>query len=298
MGLNSDLFFQYVVAGITYGTIYAVVAIGFNIIYNATGIINFAQGEFVMLGGMTAVTLSRFLPLPVAILGAVAVTTVIGAVVEILFIRWLRGPSVLRMIIITIGVSILVREVALHVWGESIRALPYFTGTSVTSIKMGNAYISPQVLWVVGISAVAVVALSAFFNYTMLGRQMRACAANRDAARLCGISAKNMVTLSFMLSAGIGALGGCIVSPITYVQYDSGTPLAIKGFTVAILGGLGNSAAAVGAGMILGILESFSIWVLPAAYKEVTSISLLLLILFIRPSGIFGSAEASRLKEF
>jgi len=298
MGLNSDLFFQYVVAGITYGTIYAVVAIGFNIIYNATGIINFAQGEFVMLGGMTAVTLSRFLPLPVAILGAVAVTTVIGAVIEILFIRWLRGPSVLRMIIITIGVSILVREVALHVWGESIRALPYFTGTSVTSIKMGNVYISPQVLWVVGISAVAVVALSAFFNYTMLGRQMRACAANRDAARLCGISAKNMVTLSFMLSAGIGALGGCIVSPITYVQYDSGTPLAIKGFTVAILGGLGNSAAAVGAGMILGILESFSIWVLPAAYKEVISISLLLLILFIRPSGIFGSAEASRLKEF
>ena len=296
--MNSDLFFQYVVAGITYGTIYAVVAIGFNIIYNATGIINFAQGEFVMLGGMTAVTLSRFLPLPVAILGAVAATTVIGAVIEILFIRWLRGPSVLRMIIITIGVSILVREVALHVWGESIRALPYFTGTSVTSIKMGNVYISPQVLWVVGVSAVAVVALSAFFNYTMLGRQMRACAANRDAARLCGISAKNMVTLSFMLSAAIGALGGSIVAPITHVQYDSGTPLAIKGFTVAILGGLGNSAAAVGAGMILGILESFSIWVLPAAYKEVISISLLLLILFIRPSGIFGSAEASRLKEF
>ena len=107
--MNSDLFFQYVVAGITYGTIYAVVAIGFNIIYNATGIINFAQGEFVMLGGMIAVTLSRFLPLPVAILGAVAVTTVIGAVIDILFIRWLRGPSVLRMIIITIGVSILVR---------------------------------------------------------------------------------------------------------------------------------------------------------------------------------------------
>jgi branched-chain amino acid transport system permease protein len=296
--LNSDLFLQYVVAGITYGTIYAVVAIGFNIIYNATGIINFAQGEFVMLGGMTAVTLSRFLPLPVAILGAVAVTTVIGAVIEILFIRWLRGPSVLRMIIITIGASILVREAALHVWGESVRALPYFTGTSVTSIKMGNVYISPQVLWVVGVSAVAVVALGVFFNYTMLGRQMRACAANRNAARLCGISAKNMVTLSFMLSAGIGALGGCIVSPITYVQYDSGTPLAIKGFTVAILGGLGNSAAAVGAGMLLGMLESFSIWVLPAAHKDVVAITILLLVLFMKPSGLFGSAEEARLKEF
>jgi branched-chain amino acid transport system permease protein len=296
--LNADLFLQYVVAGITYGTIYAIVAIGFNIIYNATGIINFAQGEFVMLGGMTAVTLSRFLPLPVAILGAIAATTVIGAVIEILFIRWLRSPSVLRMIIITIGVSILVREAALHVWGEGVRALPYFTGTSITSIKMGNVYVSPQVLWVVGVSAIAVVALNAFFNYTMLGRQMRACAANRDAARLCGISAKNMVTLSFMLSAGIGALGGCVVCPITYVQYDSGTPLAIKGFTVAILGGLGNSVAAVGAGMLLGILESFSIWVLPAAYKDVVAISILLLVLFMKPSGLFGSAEEARLKEF
>jgi len=127
---------------------------------------------------------------------------------------------------------------------------------------------------------------------------MRACAANRDAARLCGIDAGNMVTLSFMLSATIGAIGGCVVCPITYVQYDSGTPLAIKGFTVAILGGLGNSTAAVGAGMILGILESFSIWVLPTAYKEAISIAILLAILFVKPSGIFGSAEAARLKDF
>jgi branched-chain amino acid transport system permease protein len=293
-----EIFFQYLVAGITYGTIYAVVAIGFNIIYNATGIINFAQGEFVMLGGMTAVTLSGFLPLPLAILGAVAVTLLIGALIEIVFIRWLRGPSVLRMIIITIGISILIRETALHVWGESVRALPYFTGTSVTSINLGGVFVSPQVLWAVGVSAVAVAALTAFFNFTMLGRQMRACAANRDAARLCGVNAKNMVTLSFVLSAAIGALGGAVVCPMTHVHYDSGTPLAIKGFTVAILGGLGNSAAAVGAGMILGILESFSIWVLPAAYKEAVSIFILLIILFVRPSGIFGSAEVSRLKEF
>jgi branched-chain amino acid transport system permease protein len=286
------------VAGVTYGTIYAIVAIGFNIIYNATGIVNFAQGEFVMLGGMTAVTLSQYLPLPAAILGAVVLTTIVGAVIEILFIRWLHKPSVLRMVIITIGISILIRETALHVWGESVRALPYFTGTSVSSIRLGGVFISPQVLWAVGVGAVAVALLSAFFSLTMLGRQMRACSANRDAARLCGISAGNMVTLSFMISAAIGAIGGCVVCPITYVHYDSGTPLAIKGFTVAILGGLGNSAAAVGAGMILGILESFSIWVLPAAYKEAVSIAILLVILFVRPSGIFGSAEAARLKEF
>jgi branched-chain amino acid transport system permease protein len=296
--MSIELFFQYIVAGITYGTIYAIVAIGFNIIYNATGIINFAQGEFVMLGGMTAVTLHRFMPLPAAIVAAVIVTMVVGALIEMVFIRWLRGPSVLRLIIITIGISILLRETALHIWGEGVRALPYFTGTSVTSINLGGVYVSPQVFWVVGVSAITVVFLTAFFNYTLLGRQMRACAANRDAARLCGIDARNMVTLSFMLSAAIGALGGCVISPITYVQYDSGTPLAIKGFTVAILGGLGNSTAAVGAGMLLGTLESFSIWVLPAAYKDVISIAILLLILFVRPSGIFGSSEKAGLKEF
>jgi branched-chain amino acid transport system permease protein len=286
------------VAGITYGTIYAIVAIGFNIIYNATGIINFAQGEFVMLGGMTAVTLNQYVPMPLAILLAVVLTMIVGAVIEIVFIRWLYKPSVLRMVIITIGVSILIREIALHIWGDSVRALPYFTGSSVTSINLGGVYISSQLLWVVGVGGLAVAALTAFFNLTMLGRQMRACAANRDAARLCGIDAGNMVTLSFILSAAIGAIGGCVVCPITYVQYDSGTPLAIKGFTVAILGGLGNSTAAVGAGMILGILESFSIWVLPTAYKEAISIAILLVILFFKPSGLFGSAEAARLKEF
>ena len=296
MGL--ELFFQYIVAGITYGIIYAIVAIGFNIIYNTTGIINFAQGEFVMLGGMTAVTLNSFMPLPAAIILAVIITMVVGALIEIIFIRWLVNPSVLRMIIITIGISILIREVALHVWDEKVRALPYFTGDAVSSITIGGVHISPQVLWVIGVCTVIVVVLNFFFSYTSMGRQMSACADNRDAARLCGISAKNMVTLSFVLSAGIGAIAGCVVSPITYVQYDSGTGLAIKGFTVAILGGLGNSMAAVAAGIMLGILESFSIWIMPTAYKDAISISILLLILFVRPSGLFGSKELSSLKEF
>jgi len=251
-----------------------------------------------MLGGMTAVTLHQFLPLPLAILAAVVITTIVGAIIEIVFIRWLHKPSVLRMVIITIGISILIRETALHIWGESVKALPYFTGSSVSSINLGGVFISSQVLWVIGIGGLAVAALTAFFNLTMLGRQMRACAANRDAARLCGIDTGNMVTLSFMISAAIGAIGGAVVCPITYVHYDSGAPLAIKGFTVAILGGLGNSTAAVGAGMILGILESFSIMVLPTAYKEAISIAILLAILFVKPSGIFGSAEAARLKEF
>jgi branched-chain amino acid transport system permease protein len=291
------LFFQYLVAGVTYGAIYAIVAIGFGIVYNATGIINFAQGEFVMLGGMTAVTLQAFLPMPVAIAAAVLLTMVIGALIEILFIRWLDRPTVLRMIVITMGLSIAIRELALWVWGEGVRSLPYFTGDAVTALSVGDVHVSPQVLWVLGTVILIAVFLLLFFGQTRLGRQMRACSANHDAARLCGIDAKGMVTLSFVLAAGIGALAGCVVSPITYVQYDSGTNLAIKGFTVAVLGGLGNGIAAIGGGLILGILESLSILVLPAAYKDVVAIAILLLILVFKPAGVFGNAATARLRE-
>src|SRR5512135_1521339 len=119
--MSLDLALQYLVAGLTYGSIYAVVAIGFNIVYSATGIVNFAQGEFVMLGGMIAVQLLRWMPLPAAVAGAVAATAAVGALVEVSFLRWLRRPTVLRMVVITIGVSILIREGALFLWGEGVR---------------------------------------------------------------------------------------------------------------------------------------------------------------------------------
>jgi branched-chain amino acid transport system permease protein len=291
-----ELVLQYLVAGLTYGTIYAVVGVGFNIIYNTTGIINFAQGEFVMLGGMIAVSLHRLVPLPLAIAGAVLATMAVGALVEITCIRWLRKPAVLRMIIITIGVSIALRELALLLWGESVRSLPYFTGNEVSSLDLGGVRLSPQVLWSLGTCVAIVAFLRLFFQHTSIGRQMRACAANRDAAALCGIATKNLVTLSFVLSAGIGALAGCVVSPITYTAYNVGTGLAIKGFTVAILGGLGSSMGAVGAGFLVGILESFSVSLLPTAYKDAISVAVLLAILFLRPSGLFGSRELARLK--
>jgi branched-chain amino acid transport system permease protein len=296
--MSLSQFVQYFLSGITVGSIYAIVAIGFNIIYNTTGIINFAQGEFLVLGAMTAISLASLLPLPLAILLAVLVTMAVGAAIDFAFIKWLKRPTVLRLVIITIGVSILIREAMLHIWDEKVRALPYFTGTEVSSIRLLGAYISPQVLWVLGTSAVVVVALNLFFRFTLTGRAMRACSDNRTAARLCGIPAGGMVTLSFMLSAGIGALAGCVISPLTQTQYDMGASLAIKGFTVAILGGLGNSTAAVVAGLVLGLLEAFAISLLPLAYIDAVSIAVLLIVLFFRPSGLFGNREASALKEF
>lgn len=296
--MTTELFIQYLVAGITYGSIYAIVAIGFNIIYNTTGIINFAQGEFVMLGGMLSITFLKFLPLALAIALAVVVTMAIGAAIEMLFIRWLKQPGVLRMIIITIGISILVRETALHFWGAGVRSLPYFVGNEISTIAIFGARVSPQVLWVIGTCGLMVLLLNVFFQGTAIGREMRACAANRVAAVLCGIDTRNMVTLSFVLSAGIGALAGAVMSPITYTQYDIGTGLAIKGFTVAIIGGLGNSLGAVGGGLLLGIIEAFSVSVVPLAFQDAIAIAILLVILFVRPHGLFGSSAMAGLKEF
>ncbi len=289
---------QYIFSGITIGSIYAVVAIGFNIIYNATGIINFAQGEFVMLGGMVAYTFAQIMPLLPAVAIAVIVTTFVGSLIETAFIRPLENPSILRMIVITIGLSMVVREMALFIWDEKVRALPFFTGSEISSVSVFGAHVSPQVFWVLGTTAVIVIGLTLFFTYTLVGKAMRACASNLRAAGLCGINTRVMTNLAFMLSAGIGALAGAVVSPLTQTHYAMGTDLAIKGFTVAILGGLGNSLAAVAAGLLLGILEAFSISVLPMAYKDAIAIGILLIILFFKPSGLFGSAETAALKEF
>jgi branched-chain amino acid transport system permease protein len=286
---------QYALSGITVGSIYAIVAIGFNIIYATTGIINFAQGEFLIVGAMTAISFCQWLPLPAAIAGAVVVTTVLGGLIEMVFIRPVKNATVLRLIVITIGLSIVIREAMLHIWHDMPRSLPYFTGTASSTVALLGAYISVQVLWVLGISAVTVTALTLFFRFTLTGRAMRACADDRMAARLCGINDRWMVTLSFMLSAGIGALAGCVISPVTQTQYDMGAPLAIKGFTVAILGGLGNSMGAVAAGLLLGLLEAL-VTSQSSAYKEVVSIVILLLILACRPSGLFSRRDVSALR--
>lgn len=294
---SGNLAFQYLLSGVTKGSIYAVVAIGFNLIYSATGIINLAQGEFVMLGGMLAVTLAAFTPLPVAIAGAVLAVAILGCLLEILFFRNLRRQSVLHLIIITIGLSIVIQEGALHLWDEKVRSLPYFTGNEISSIKFWGAAISPQVLWVLATVALSVLLLHSFLRFTLPGRAMRACSSQPDAAMLVGINIRNMRTLAFGLSAGLGALAGCVISPITMTHYEMGGPLAIKGFAAAILGGLGNPMAAVAGGLMVGILESFSVSRWPAAYNDVAAFVVLLGVIFVRPHGLLGRPSAESVRE-
>jgi branched-chain amino acid transport system permease protein len=189
------------------------------------------------------------------------------------------------------------QEAALHLWDEKVRSLPYFTGNEVSSIRFLGASVSPQVLWVLGTVGVSVVLLQVFLKYSLQGRAMRACSSNPEAAMLAGINLSNMRTLSFGLSAGLGALAGCVISPITLTHYEIGAPLAIKGFAAAMLGGLGNPTAAVVGGLLVGVLEAFCMSRLPAAYNDVAAFAVLLGVLFLRPHGLMGRPAGEGVRE-
>jgi len=290
----SDQIAQYLVSGLSTGAIYALIGIGFAIIYNATEIINFAQGELVMLGGMFSLFFlnAMHLPLPAAVLLAVAATTGAGVLFERLTIRPLKSPTPLSLVIITIGGSILIRGIAMMVWGKDTHAIPAFSGSEPLSI--GAATILPQHLWIFALTAIAIIANKLFFQYSITGKAMRACAANRRAAGLVGIDVKKMVLFSFAISASLGSLAGIIVAPLTMTSYDVGIMLGLKGFCAAIIGGLSGGVGTVLGGLLLGVLESLGAGLVSSGYKDAIAFIILLLILFIRPQGLFSRAQSER----
>jgi len=289
---------QYVFAGLTTGSIYALVAIGYNIIYNVTEIINFAQGEFVMLGGLLAVFFMEGcrLPLPLAFAAAVLAVGAIGLAMERFVIRQARNASVLSLIIITIAFSILLKGSAMFGWGKDPYRLEPFTAGG--PLLFGGAALQPQALWVLGLTAVVVVLLSLFFRRSIYGKAMLACADNPNAARMVGVPVRTMVLLSFLLSAAIGAAAGVAITPISLMEYDRGALLGLKGFGAAVLGGLGQFSGALVAGLLLGLAEAFCAGYLSSGYKDAIALVLLLLALFFKPEGLFGSSEAAKLKRF
>jgi branched-chain amino acid transport system permease protein len=284
---------QFVIAGLKNGSIYALVALGFTIVYASTNVINFAQGEFYMLGGMLGVFAFRTLGLPLllAVPASVLATAGVGVLVDVLFVRPRKDADPMPIIIITVGVSMLLGSAARHLFGSDELPLPVFT--EGPSLAFGGAAIERQTLWIWTLTLVAVIALRLLYNHTRLGLAMRACMENREAARLMGIDTARIVMVSFGLAALLGALAGIAVTPLTQTRFDIGTGVALKGFAAAVLGGLGNPLAAVAGGLVLGLAESLSIAGLStvvqgsSTYKDAIAIAVLLLVLFLRPQGLF-----------
>jgi len=284
-------YLQFVLSGIANGSIYALVALGFVTIHNVTGIINFSQGDFVMLGGMLAVTFveQAHLPLPVACALSVVAVTLIGALMERLAIHPARHAPIITLIIITIGVSMAITGLALLIWGTDPYRLPAFSAGPPVSFL--GAVISRQRLWIMGTTAFVLICLYFLFERTLLGKALKACAINRQAARLMGISPSRMSLFSFAFSAALGAIGGVVFAPVTLVNYHIGLFMGLKGFVAAVMGGLANSAAAVVGGLLIGVLESLGVGLTTAGVKEAIAFLVLFIILFYSPAGIFGRRE-------
>lgn len=286
-------FLQFLFSGFTVGAIYAMVALGFTLIYNASHVINFAQGEFVMIGGMSAVfLLAAGVPLLLAVGLAIAAAVVVGLALERLAIEPAREASVVTLIIITIGVSILLRGLAQVVWDRRFHTLPAFSGD--TPIMIAGATILPQSLWVVGGMITTMLGLGWFFNRTLLGKALLATADNRLAAQLVGINVSTILRLSFGLAAGLGAFAGILVTPITLTSYDAGTILGLKGFAAAILGGLGSGGGAILGGLLVGVAEAMAAGYISSEYKDAIAFLILLLVLFFMPSGLAGTRAVER----
>jgi branched-chain amino acid transport system permease protein len=286
-------FFQFLMSGLTVGAVYALVALGFTLVYNASDVINFAQGEFVMLGGMVTVFVAAAgVPLPLAALIAVVAAVAVGLLLYWLAIEPARGASAVTLIIITIGASILLRGAAQILFDKQFHKLPSFSGD--TPVNLFGAAVQPQSFWVLGGTAVIVLLLYAFLERTVLGKAVLATAANRLAARLVGINTATVMALAFGGSAAIGAIAGILITPITLTSYDVGTLLALKGFAAAMLGGMGNPLGAVAGGLLLGLLEAFGAGYISSTYKDAFAFIVILVVLFAMPQGLFGRRVVER----
>jgi branched-chain amino acid transport system permease protein len=283
---------QILISGVSVGCIYGLIGIGFCVIYNASGIVNFAQGAFVMLGGIVTHTLmQKGVPMLPAAVVSVAFGAVLGIVIERLVVRplWDRHATMFVMILATLAAQIVIERATLIGVGDQPKTLPVFT--DLPPLRVAGIAISYQILWIVGASLLIVALLGLFFKSTRVGKAMRACAINHEAAALQGIPVNRMLALAFALSAGLGAIAGILITPTQYTAFNVGVPFAISGFIAAIIGGFGRPLGAFLGGIMLGLAQSLAIITFGAGLKNVAALSILLLFLFIRPSGLFGSAK-------
>jgi branched-chain amino acid transport system permease protein len=295
--MTTEVFVQSLVSGLTQGCIYALIGLGFTIIFSVTGIINFAQGEFVMLGGMLSFFLAKSAGLSVlpALIISILIAMLIGAVLYLLAIGTARRASVVSLIIITIGAAIFIRGIAGELWGADTVAPPFFTGNG--SLSVLGASIHVQALWIIGTTLVVSIVLHLLFSYTVIGKALKASAMNRTAAGLVGVNTKTMSLIAFTLAAALGALGGVVIAPLSLTSYNVGAMLGLKGFVAASIGGFRSHAVTILGGITLGVVEQVTVALnwgpFKSNHKEAIALVVLLLVLLIRSRRLFEEERAS-----
>lgn len=281
---------QSLVNGVGIGLVYGLIAIGFCVIYNASGIVNFAQGVFVMLGGMFthALLTQAGVPIAVSVVLSIVLVTAVGLLVQYFVISpmWARKAPLFAIILATLAVQLLIEQVVILTLGDQPRTYGAFTQGG--PLMIGPIAFGYQLFWILACGMLMVIALSLFFNRTRVGRALRACAYNREAAALLGIPVGRMLLLSFALSAALGAAAGILITPTQYTAYNVGGPFGINGFIAAIIGGFGSAPAALVGGIFLGVMQSAAIVFFGAGFKNVVALTILLAVLLLFPKGLFG----------
>lgn len=284
-------FVQTVFAALSIGSMYALVAVGVTLVYSATRIINFAQGEFVMLGGMIMVSLygEGGWPLWAAVPVTLLLTAVLAALLGLVAYRPGRQGALISVLIITIGASMAISGSAFHIWDGDVHRFAAFSGDA--PIKFLGAALAPQTLWIFGAAVLCIGALFLFLHHSLWGKAMRACAIDRTAAALMGIPVGPTVLASFVLAGLLGSIAGIVITPLTMVDYSGGMLLAIKGFSAAMLGGMGNVAGAVLGSMVFAVLEAFAATYLSSTVKELITFVVIILVLMFLPNGLLGGRQ-------
>ncbi len=287
----TEVFFQLLLPGLTTGCVYALVALGFVLTANVSGVVNFAQGEFVMLGGIASAALVAYgLPLWVAIVIATLVGAAVAAAQERLTLAPVRDAPHFIRITITLGVAVVLRGIALLLFGKDPLFLPGFTGEG--TFTLAGAVLPVQSLWVWAATAALLGATFWFLKFTDTGRAVRACSINLRAARLMGIDAERLTLLIFALAGASGALVGVVITPIVLATWDAGVSYGLKGFIGAILGGMRNPVVAVLGGLGIGVVESLAAGYVSSGYKDAIVYGILIVYLLIR-GGVFLFGRAS-----
>lgn len=300
------LYLQVLFSGLTTGSIYSLVGLGFTVIYMASRVLNIAQGEFLMIGGLTFysfLTIS-WLPMPAIFLASVGVVILVSIVFDKIVIDPFisvdvsREVPIMRFLLITIAVSYILQGGGFIIWGSEPHSVPHFS--SDTPLFFFGASILPQTLWILGVTFILLIFLFIFFKYSLLGKAMKACSENRATASLLGINVRSIVLLAFILSGSVGAIAGILITPITTMVYSGGVMLMIKGIIGAKLGGLGTVAGPVLGGLVVGLLEAM-MSVIPLGLhgglmREICALIILLGILAIKPTGLLGGAAGEVLE--
>ncbi len=284
---------QLIVSGLVLGGIYALIALGYVIIYKATSVVNFAQGEAVMIGAYIGLTVYSVLQWPVPLVFAITIVIAgaLGIVIERVAYRGLLTAPVISLIIATLAVGLILRNVVRIVLGPNVYPFPPLLVNR--PLRFAGVVTTPQNLLILGVCLSCMLLLFVYFRYTKWGKAMRAVSQNRTASVLMGISVKNVFSLIWGLSAGLGALAGVLLAPLLVVNPDMGW-IALKAFVVAILGGFQSLPGAVLGGFALGILENLAGFYVGSAFKDIVAYLVLIAILIVRPTGLFPERTAKR----